>query len=212
MSEDQVKAFWYRWGLVMRCQRWAAAESEARRHEVLSALGFASIKDVGMTNDYDDLKGLLLLLSDKVLNEQEDLGFFVRKVKGGGKVETRDTAGQRRRYIHRIGEQIPELECLGYGASLKTILKTRFKVIEEVRTIFDLPTPELLNMVETLDRCIKDQREAAQACPEVVEDASEGSAGMMIAKEEGFSALAEDAHRCMERNVLHVEVNEQNPF
>jgi hypothetical protein len=183
MSEDQVKAFWWRWGLVMRCQRWAAAESEARRHEVLAALGFASIKDVGMSNDYDDLKGLLLLLSDKVLNEQEDLGFFVRKVKGGGKVETRDTAGQRRRYLHRIGEQISELESLGYSDSLKTILKTRFKVIEGVRTIFDLPTPELLNMVETLDRCIKDQREAAQACHEAVADSFEGSGAVLLTVE-----------------------------
>ena len=66
MSEDQVKAFWWRWGLVMRTQGWRSSESEARRHEVLAALGFASIKEVGMTNDYDDLKGLLLLLSDKV--------------------------------------------------------------------------------------------------------------------------------------------------
>jgi hypothetical protein len=108
------------------------------------------------------LKGLLLLLSDKLVTEQEDLGFFVRKVMGGGKAETKDTAGQRRRYLHRTGEQILELESLGYGESLKTILKTRFKVIEGVRTIFDLPTRELLNMVQTLDRCIMDQLAAAR--------------------------------------------------
>ena len=162
MSEDQVKAFWWRWGLVMRCQRWAAAESEARRHEVLSALGFASIKDVGMTDDYDDLKGLLLLLSDKLVTEQEDLGFFVRKVKGGGKVETRDTAGQRRRYLHRIGEQISELESLAYGPALQKLLRERFKIISGIRVIEDLATVELLNVVQVLDRCIKDQLEAAR--------------------------------------------------
>jgi hypothetical protein len=162
MSAAQASAFWRLWAGVMRCQRWAAAESETRRHAVLSALGFASIKDVGMTNDYDDLKKLLLLLCDKVLNEQEDLGFFVHKVKGGGVASQRDTEGQRRRYLHRIGEQVSELEQRGYGAALKKIIVERFGVVEGVSVLGDLETRELLNVVQTLDRCLSQQTEKAE--------------------------------------------------
>jgi hypothetical protein len=41
-------------------------------------------------------------------------------------------------------------------------LRERFKIISGIRVIEDLATVELLNVVQVLDRCIKDQLETAR--------------------------------------------------
>lgn len=146
MSADQAAMFWRLWGKVMKAQKWASAENNERRHQVLAELGFESIKDVNMKGDFDRLKKRLLELSDNVVNEHED-------------------AGQRRRYLHRIGEQRAELEAMmGEEASayLDRIFKDRWKRISDWNAIEDLPTHELEKMVMTLDRCLKKQRDDRQ--------------------------------------------------
>jgi hypothetical protein len=147
MTVDQHGLLFRLWGDACRAQGWdrlSASERDAKRKEVTARVfgPGKSWTEVNKTGECDLLFARLKFLADKLQGAQEDLD---------------PEPGQRRRYIHRIGEQIQELESLGYSESLKTILKTRFKVIEGVRTIFDLPTRELLNMVQTLDRCIKDQ-------------------------------------------------------
>jgi hypothetical protein len=196
MSREQSAMFWRLWASVMKVQGWQPAEANDRRHEVLESLGFKSIKDVGMTSDFDRLKKRLLELSDQVLNEQPDRESFVHGKDG----ELRnDTEGQRRRYLHRIGEQQSELAHLmgdeEAAAYLAPILQERFRRTVGWNSIGDLPTHDLEKMVMTLDRCVRGRREAAQdehdlgKAMEIEDDLADGS---MIAKEEGFSALDEE--------------------
>jgi hypothetical protein len=145
ISEKQYFTFWRMWRQALEAQGWdglTKAEQDAKRYEMLGRAGFSSLKAVDHTNGFDRVKRELLALQDVLVESAE--------------------AGQRRRYLHRIGEQIPELERLDYGPALNKILVERFKVVAGVSTIEDLRTNELLHLVETLDRCFKDQREAAR--------------------------------------------------
>ena len=150
MSTAQMLSFWRMWGAACKTQGWdrlTPPQRDEKRHEMLAALGFASVKDVGMTGDFDRVKKRLLELADKVTPENEE-------------------DGQRRRYLHRIGEQRGELEDLmGAGESaayLESIDLRRFKLSAGWRTVEDLPTPELEKMVMTLDRCLKTQNDKGQ--------------------------------------------------
>jgi hypothetical protein len=163
MSEAQALTFWRLWQQACRAQKWSSAENEQRRRQVLSALGFASIKEVGMTDDFDRVKAKLLELCDRVINEQEDRGEFIHHGKDGRKEPRPDTAGQRRRYLHRIGEQLADLtEVMGGEAAaayLRPILQDRFNRVTGVNMIQDLPTKELEDVVMTLDRCLHQQKQ-----------------------------------------------------
>jgi len=146
MSEAQAAVFWRLWAAVMKAQGWPSSENNARRHEVLAALGFSSVKDVDMKDGFDRVKKRLEELADKVHNERED-------------------AGQRRRFLHRIDEQCATLNALmgrdAAGAYLAVLRIERFKRFAGVNTVEDLPTVELEHVVMTLDRVIKQQTEAA---------------------------------------------------
>ncbi len=135
MTPDQHDLFWRLWASACRGQGWnalPAAEQNAKRREVLSALGFASAKDIDTRQGFDDVKQRLEALAGKIHNERPD-------------------AGQRRRILSRIGQAIAELDQAGYPPrSIETILRIRFKVIKGVRTLPDLDTPELVNLSRTL--------------------------------------------------------------
>lgn len=146
MSEAQAAGFWRLWAAVMRAQGWPSSENNQRRHEVLASLGFASIKDVDMKDGFDRVKKRLEELADKVHNERID-------------------EGQRRRFLHRIEEQRVTLVALmgSFEASsyLAVLWTERFKRFAGVNVVEDLPTVELMQVVMTLDRVIKQQMEAA---------------------------------------------------
>jgi hypothetical protein len=132
MTGAQAARFWREWAGVMRAQGWKAAESEIRRKEMLARLGFASLKDVDKTDGFDAVLKELLRLQDVVVNEAED-------------------DGQRRRYVHRIGEQLAEFNEIGQEHYVEPILKDRFKVFPGLSCISDLSTEELRRAVMTLD-------------------------------------------------------------
>ena len=135
MTPDQHDLFWRVWASACRGQGWTAlpaAEQNAKRREVLSALGFSSAKHIDTRQGFDDVKQRLEALAGKVHNERAD-------------------AGARRRILSRIGQSIAELDQAGYPPrSIETILPVRFKVIKGVRTLPDLDTPELVNLSRTL--------------------------------------------------------------
>jgi hypothetical protein len=135
MTEDQHRKFWRLWSDACEYQRWTALpakDCEQKRREISSGLGFSSAKRINTTSGFDRVKKHLEALAGHVHNESPD-------------------AGQRRRIISRIGQVMSELTGAGYPHhSLDTILRVRFKVIEGIRTITDLETPELVNLSRTL--------------------------------------------------------------
>ena len=147
MSEEQARWFWRNWPLAVAEQGWTAAESEDRRRAMLADLGFKSLKDVDKKDGFDRLKQRVMELQDRLVAEKDD-------------------AGQRRRFLHRIGEQRVELEELMGGeeasAYLDPIFRDRFHLVPGAKALEDLSTGELEKMVMTLDRVVKDQREVAQ--------------------------------------------------
>jgi hypothetical protein len=135
MTEDQHALFWRLWSNACEYQGWnalPAKECEKKRKEILAAIGFRSATLIDSTQGFDDVKKRFLELAGRVVNERPD-------------------AGLRRRVLARIGPALAALEDAGYPQhSLDTILKTRFKVIEGIRTIADLETPELICLSRTL--------------------------------------------------------------
>jgi hypothetical protein len=135
MTKDQAALFWRLWSAACQYQGWNAlssAERDEKRHEVLAECGFESVKDVDSLHGFDRVKARLLELQGRVQNAPDD-------------------AGQRRRYVVKIGILLAELGEAGYAEhSLNTILRERFKIIHGVNTITDLETPELLNLIRTL--------------------------------------------------------------
>lgn len=136
MTQDQHDLFWRLWASAMRGQGWntvPAVEQEAHRRAVLAELGFASAKLIDTRQGFDDVKKRFQALAGKVRNEAPD-------------------AGQRRRLLSRIGHAIAELDQAGYPPrSLDKILRVRFKVIDYIRTIPDLDTLELENLLRTVN-------------------------------------------------------------
>lgn len=143
VSVKQYFTFWRLWRQALVAQGWAGltkAEQDGKRYEMLGRAGFASLKEVDHRLGFDRVKRELETLLEVVAMESED-------------------AGQRRRYLHLIGEQMRELESRDYGAAMKRVLAERFKVVAGVSALEDLRTVELLHLVETLDRCIRDRVE-----------------------------------------------------
>lgn len=62
LSKPQVTLFWRLWKGACAVQGWMADEQEARRKEILTELGFSSLKEVGREGDFDRLKARLLAL------------------------------------------------------------------------------------------------------------------------------------------------------
>ncbi len=136
------------WPDARQAQGWdqlSSAERETRRHEVLSQLGFSSLKDVNHTDDFDTLKSRLMELADHVA------------------IADPAEAGGRRRLLHRIGEAFAALDDAGYPVhSIQTILRNRFKVIDGVNTVTDLETHELTNLLRTISAWLSAWRKQKQ--------------------------------------------------
>jgi hypothetical protein len=99
---------------------------------VLWELGFASAKQIDSTRGFGAVKKRFMELQNHLHNEPPD-------------------ADERRRLIYRIGLALAELSEAGYAPkAIETILRTRFKVIAGAKTISDLDTVELVNLLRTL--------------------------------------------------------------
>jgi hypothetical protein len=135
LAPKQQALFWRVWSAVMKWQGWnclSAAEREAKRRKVLAELGFKSATQIGKTADLDRVLARFGELSGRVANEPED-------------------AGQRRRYMSVIGNLLQDLQEADYPKEAHDrIMRERFHVIEGTRTIADLPTSELVNVIKTL--------------------------------------------------------------
>ena len=127
-----------------------SAEREDKRHEVLAALGFGSLKHV------DKRKGF-----DRVVERLEELAKAVIVIgpDQGEPVVEGEAAGERRRLLHRVGETATELSQAGYPEhSLMTILRD-FGVVPGVRDITGLPGDALLTLSRTLTARLADWSE-----------------------------------------------------
>jgi len=135
MTEDQHALFWRLWSAACRGQGWfylKTAERNARRKEVLRELGFTSAKLIDSRDGFDHVRERLEALADRVHNERPD-------------------AGHRRRLLWNIDQARSRLNAAGYpAAALDKILRQRFKVIPGLRTVADLETEELVNLLRTL--------------------------------------------------------------
>jgi hypothetical protein len=135
MSPPQRRAFWRMWAAAMRHQGWNALPFSAqngKRHEVLSACGFQSAKDVDPTSGFDRVRARLEELADVVHFERPD-------------------AGERRRILWLIGQTTTDLRRSNYSAAaLEKILRVRFKIIPGARTLADLETSKLTQLLYTL--------------------------------------------------------------
>ena len=141
MTVDQHGLLFRLWGDACRAQGWdrlSASERDAKRKEVTARVfgPGKSWTEVNKTGECDLLFARLKFLADKLQGAQEDLD---------------PEPGQRRRYIHRIGEQLAEFAELGQAQYVEPILKERFKRFAEINTIYDLSTKELKEAVMTLD-------------------------------------------------------------
>ncbi|HEV7924364.1 MAG TPA: hypothetical protein VGR14_03355 [Verrucomicrobiae bacterium] len=144
MTPPQRRAFWRMWAAAMHHQGWNALPFSAqndKRHEVLSACGFESAKDIDPTAGFDRVRARLEELADVVHVERPD-------------------AGERRRILWLINQTRTDLHRAGYSSSaVETILYMRFKVIPGANTITDLETPELAQLLFTLRARLKVHRQ-----------------------------------------------------
>lgn len=108
-----------------------AAERDAKRKACLRELGFTSATEIDSRQGFDDVKDQLSHLANRVSNQPAD-------------------AGTRRRLLAKIGELLADAEDAGYSGQVHRILTDRFKIIEGIRTIADLPTVELTQLISTL--------------------------------------------------------------
>ena len=72
LSESQLNLFWRLWAAACRCQGWdrehgfKVADVNAKRHEVLQELGFASLTHVDKREGFDRVKARLNVLCSRI--------------------------------------------------------------------------------------------------------------------------------------------------
>lgn len=145
LSLRQQAKFWKLWKGACAAQGWLGYEQEIQRKAVLKELGFASLRDVGTTGDFDRVKARLLTLQDRIDGASEQLFPAV---------------GAMRRHIHIISTQLePALGRLvedpdGY---IRAICRDKFHKDIPWRSLADHPErgpAQIEQLLVTLTRCL----------------------------------------------------------
>jgi len=141
MTVDQHGLLFRLWRDACARQGWdklSSAERDLKRKEQLRAVfGFEkSFTELNTKGDCDLFFARLKFLADNLQGAREDQD---------------PEPGQRRRYMHRIGELLSEFDEVGQLEYVEPILKERFKRFKGLNTIGDLNTEDLHQMVMTLD-------------------------------------------------------------
>lgn len=140
ISPGQQALFFRLFAAAADCQKWHPSERETKRKELLSSLGFQSLKDVDTKDGFDAVKLRLEELSDTVHTDSADAH-----------------AGQRRRILWRVNQALEKLRAANYPErSIATILSERFKATLGVTRLEDLATEDLLDVSKTFTARLAD--------------------------------------------------------
>jgi hypothetical protein len=148
ISRKQFNTFWSLWSQIERQAKWSKSESERERKTMLESIGFSSLTLVDKKDGCDSLFAECGKRLQNLSKTAETLpAKTVHLDAGHGSVVREDTAGQRRRFYFKIREH---LNHLGGDAYLKRLGPQRFGLLDGWKTVEDLPTKDLHELLMTL--------------------------------------------------------------
>ena len=146
LKPAQVSLFWRLWADACAVQGWMGQDREVQRKNMLSELGWKSLKDVDRTRGFDRLKGHLLRLS--------------YRIPGGTEAAFPDVGEMRRHFGLIRADLLPRLASVhpdpeGY---LGRILRDRFDGVRRWEDLAENPLhgPRLIrHLLFTLTRAVR---------------------------------------------------------
>jgi hypothetical protein len=176
LTKPQTQRFWREWTIIKRQLKAAGstdAQCENERYDMLQRAGFNSLTEVDTRAGFDAVLAQLGLMREDIARTAETLpAETIRLPAGEGTTKTKDTPGYRRRILYLVRKHSL---ALGGEPYVLALARDRFGITEGLRTIEDLATDKLHQLMITLNsrehtrkkKAQRARRSCASQCPSV---------------------------------------------